>query len=153
MLGVLFIKFFCSVITYQNVSVDTIYVVCHRNKICLDNLKVVSISGNKYYTAKKYDNDLSAANSFDAKMSEHPYIIFINYNGNIIEEGFWEVESINGYYKRYYTSGKIKEQGVYYFGNKIGVWKYYNKKGEILKLETHPDKYNVLGTQSKYPKL
>jgi len=36
----------------------------------------------------------------------------------------------------YYPSGKIKEEGRYKNGQRIGNWKYYNTEGDLVKEET-----------------
>lgn len=47
----------------------------------------------------------------------------------------------DGLFKDFHSNGKVKEEGMYkaFYGyeKKIGVWKYYNDKGELIKEENY----------------
>jgi antitoxin component YwqK of YwqJK toxin-antitoxin module len=43
---------------------------------------------------------------------------------------------LEGEYVEYHPNGLIKVQGYYEQGKKVGVWRYYDKKGTLLREET-----------------
>ncbi len=44
--------------------------------------------------------------------------------------------TLEGEYVEYHSNGVIKVQGYYEQGRKVGTWRYYDKKGELLREET-----------------
>jgi len=59
-------------------------------------------------------------------------IYYINFGG---ESSYKSVK--NGYWKEYYPNHIIKEEGNYKKGKKIGEFKYYNTKGNLIKTKKH----------------
>lgn len=65
-------------------------------------------------------------------------------NFDYIETTTWENGKRNGPYEAVYQEntraniqeGTLKEQGQYKNGNKVGVWKYYDTKGNLTREKT-----------------
>jgi len=84
----------------------------------------------------------------------HYYCIIYNKKGHKSKEGFWTLECFYGPYKEYYNNGKLKMEGD--FMNpmktnsnclKVKLWKYYNKKGKIVKKEYYSNEGNLISIQ------
>ena len=45
-------------------------------------------------------------------------------------------------YKGFYGNGNIKEKGLLFGHVKIGVWEYYNEKGELIRTENEDEKFS-----------
>lgn len=64
-------------------------------------------------------------------------------DGNIKESGKYlriykgSLSGREGWWKSYYESGVLKEEGVYENGEKKGVWKLYSEKGRVIKRTKH----------------
>lgn len=60
------------------------------------------------------------------KYNEDGYITLIaSYNNGIV----------NGLFKKFYENGILMEEGEYKMMKKIGLWKYYNELGNLIKTE------------------
>jgi len=60
------------------------------------------------------------------------YFKFYNKRMKALYEGTWLLEYFEGPYKSYYKNGNLKLAGVYDLGWKVGEWKRYNRKGELV---------------------
>lgn len=57
----------------------------------------------------------------------------MNKKGNKTEEGYWAREFYShGKFISYHKNGKIKEIGSYDLGNKVGIWKTYDCKSNLI---------------------
>jgi len=68
---------------------------------------------------------------------------WINYykNGQVKEIGTNVQDQTIGPIKKYYEDGVLASEGTYkYWRIKVGVWKYYNNKGELSRTEDYKDK-------------
>jgi len=57
-------------------------------------------------------------------------------NGVLKKRAFIVNGELEGEYVEYHPNGLIKVQGYYEQGKKVGVWRYYDKKGTLLREET-----------------
>jgi uncharacterized protein len=57
-------------------------------------------------------------------------------NGVLKKRAFVVNGELEGEYVEYHPNGLIKVQGYYEQGKKVGVWRYYDKKGTLLREET-----------------
>ncbi|MBC7410992.1 MAG: hypothetical protein H7331_00870 [Bacteroidia bacterium] len=88
--------------------------------------------------------------------NEYEYVIFRlkNRRGNIIEEGYWDMEAWHsGYYVFYYPNGNKKLIGVFYENSRVGTFLHYDQNGNLITKTYYPDTYKILGTAIKYPVL
>ena len=46
-----------------------------------------------------------------------------------------------GKYRGYYPNGKLEVEGEVFQGDEIGLWKYYNEEGNLLKTEYKSQKF------------
>lgn len=54
-------------------------------------------------------------------------------NGKIEREGTFAL----GLMTRYYENGQIKEQGNYAYDKRVGIWKFYDEQGSLLKIKEY----------------
>lgn len=54
-------------------------------------------------------------------------------NGNLKFEQ--NLKNRKGKYRGYYPNGQLESEGEVFQGDEIGLWKYYNKEGNLLKTE------------------
>ena len=54
-------------------------------------------------------------------------------NGNLKFEQ--NLKNRKGKYRGYYPNGKLEIEGEVFQGDEIGLWKYYNEEGNLLKTE------------------
>lgn len=54
-------------------------------------------------------------------------------NGNLKFEQ--NLKNRKGKYRGYYPNGKLEVEGEVFQGDEIGLWKYYNEEGNLLKTE------------------
>ena len=54
-------------------------------------------------------------------------------NGNLKFEQ--NLKDRKGKYRGYYPNGQLEAEGEVFQGDEIGLWKYYNKEGNLLKTE------------------
>ena len=54
-------------------------------------------------------------------------------NGNLKFEQ--KLKDRKGKYRGYYPNGKLEVEGEVFQGDEIGLWKYYNEEGNLLKTE------------------
>ena len=54
-------------------------------------------------------------------------------NGNLKFEQ--NLKDRKGKYRGYYPNGKLEVEGEVFQGDEIGLWKYYNEEGNLLKTE------------------
>jgi len=66
------------------------------------------------------------------------YFLFFDTKNNLIEEGYWDYEVFEGYYKGYYKNGILKVEGILSIGVEELLWKYYNKKGKLKNEINYP---------------
>jgi len=149
-LGILLMTFI--VISNDGYGQDTITVII-RNKKQINNLCVSEFKEGIYYAGscnniKNSDILMEFDNLFC-----YDYMIFKFKNGKYFQEGYKCSEYDDGYIKCYHSNGRVKSEGVFYFNNKIGLWKYYNKRGEIIKTEDFSDENKVLGLKIRYPSI
>jgi hypothetical protein len=52
--------------------------------------------------------------------------------------------------KVYYPSGIIQENGKYFGAVKIGIWRYYNKKGKLIKEEDCDEKFGTFSHEQVF---
>jgi hypothetical protein len=57
-------------------------------------------------------------------------------NGVLKKRAFLVNSQLEGEYVEYHPNGLIKVQGYYEQGKKVGIWRYYDKKGTLLREET-----------------
>jgi len=57
-------------------------------------------------------------------------------NGVLKKRAFFVNSQLEGEYVEYHPNGLIKVQGYYEQGKKVGIWRYYDKKGTLLREET-----------------
>ena len=54
-------------------------------------------------------------------------------NGNLKFEQ--NLKNRKGKYRGYYPNGQLESEGEVFQGDEIGLWKYYNEEGNLLKTE------------------
>ncbi len=57
-------------------------------------------------------------------------------NGVLKKRAFVVEGQLEGEYVEYHPNGLVKVQGYYEQGRKVGIWRYYDKKGTLLREET-----------------
>ena len=60
-------------------------------------------------------------------------------NGNLKFEQ--NLKDRKGKYRGYYPNGKLEVEGEVFQGDEIGLWKYYNEEGNLLKTEYKSQKF------------
>ena len=60
-------------------------------------------------------------------------------NGNLKFEQ--NLKDRKGKYRGYYPNGKLEAEGEVFQGDEIGLWKYYNEEGNLLKTEYKNQKF------------
>ena len=60
-------------------------------------------------------------------------------NGNLKFEQ--KLKDRKGKYRGYYPNGILEVEGEVFQGDEIGLWKYYNKEGNLLKTEYKSQKF------------
>ena len=60
-------------------------------------------------------------------------------NGNLKFEQ--KLKNRKGKYRGYYPNGKLEAEGEVFQGDEIGLWKYYNEEGNLLKTEYKNQKF------------
>lgn len=104
---------------------DEIYHVAHyKNGKCVGE-------STSYFT-----NDLIETKvNFNEFGERHGSDIKYYKNGNI--QSLWSYENNirNGPCRKFYENGQIKEEGNYMGGFPVGVWKYYDPEGALIKSE------------------
>lgn len=111
---------------------------------------------HKFYISNEKEKKHSSCDSKFTELIEEDnvYYVFEKEDGKKIMEGYWQIEVLgNGYFIHYHLNGVIASEGVYWLGKKIGLWKYFDKQGKLVKTEKFVDENNVLGTEKKYPIL
>jgi len=81
----------------------------------------------------KHYSDIKVYGAFDNNLY---FIIYRNKERkNVVKSGRYNGEHFIGPYIGYYKNGIIKVKGTYNESDysKIGVWKFYNKKGKLIK--------------------
>lgn len=124
---------------------DTAFVILKKNKRVLKRKKIVfcyvkKIKGNSLYKEKSCKAEKDSYLLMDSLIGVDSYFVFMNNKGNKTEEGYWGRECYtHGKFISYHKNGKIKEMGSYDLGNKIGIWKTYDCKSNLI-LEIDYDK-------------
>ena len=92
------------------------------------NSKTNSQGIRKFYKGVNYDNKIIQTITYYYENGK------IKESGNHIRiYGKSNLSSREGWWKSYYESGNLKEEGFYKKNEKIGVWKLFNKKGKVIK--------------------
>ena len=60
-------------------------------------------------------------------------------NGNLKFEQ--NLKNRKGKYRGYYPNGQLEAEGEVFQGDEIGLWKYYNEEGNLLKTEYKSQKF------------
>ena len=60
-------------------------------------------------------------------------------NGNLKFEQ--KLKNRKGKYRGYYPNGMLEAEGEVFQGDEIGLWKYYNEEGNLLKTEYKSQKF------------
>ena len=60
-------------------------------------------------------------------------------NGNLKFEQ--NLKDRKGKYRGYYPNGMLEAEGEVFQGDEIGLWKYYNEEGNLLKTEYKSQKF------------
>lgn len=139
-------------IVHMGYSQDTAIVIIKSKKQITDLCVSKFVDGIYYAGNCNNIKDVNILLDFDS-IYYNKYIIFKSHKGKIIQEGYRASEFKDGYLMCYYKNGEKKSEGVYYFNEKIGLWKYFDKQGKLVKTEKFVDENNVLGTEKKYPIL
>lgn len=133
-----------------------------KNKYVINGFKVSSKRGEEVDSCncilERRCGDSTKHIFFVKTFDLHEKLLYSAYQNNP-EHIFW------GPYKEYYPNGKIKIEGEYLFfgtdlkmyqdkknwNKKIGLWKYYNKKGKLKRSEKQGKwkYYNEAGTLIK----
>ena len=92
--------------------------------------------GNCTFFEKRWKSHDSTSYYFSNNIG-HSYFIFADKKNRIIEEGFWLGEFFTGLYISYYKNGKVQSKGQYDGIDKIGVWEYFDEKGNLIKTENY----------------
>lgn len=117
-----------------------------NNWYTIDNTPVDSL---KWYSEATLTD--SAINYLD-KATRH-YCFFYSEDGKVNRKGILTVEfDIIGKTSIYYDTGEIESEGklsdnICLVGQKIGAWRYYNKKGKVIKIEEYDTKGVLLKTK------
>lgn len=96
-------------------------------------------------TYRRIKSMINSAFKFLDSSSWH-YCRFYYENGNMVQEGVSGNELFFiGKIKSYHQNGIIAEEGSYsdnfcYRNKKVGLWKYYNEQGKLIKEEMYNDK-------------
>ena len=83
-----------------------------------------------WYPNKK----LQMVGEFKEKRRDGKWIYYYE-NGNIWSEGFFKNGKSDGPRILYYENGKIYIEGHYKDDRQVGIWKYYNDKGILLRTD------------------
>ena len=135
-------------IEYVQFDGQTNFTIQGKDTVCLSNGKPFSIK--EYLRVEKLNCRL---NGDCRNMVDHTfYVHTFSLSGQLLFSTYRidPEQLFFGSYKEYYTDGKLKIEGQYaFFGNdwkmyldeknwnkKIGIWKYYNKKGRLKCTET-----------------
>lgn len=92
--------------------------------------------GRREVTKSEYENFKMDHDSVEKLLDSATgkYCRIYNEKQILIEEGVWHPEFFSGYYRKYYSNGKLKEEGRFTpMGMKIGIWKYYKRNGKLRK--------------------
>ena len=80
--------------------------------------------------------------------------IFKTKNGIVLARTGWRFEEFTGDYIEYYSNGVIKKIGKYNEDlsslAKIGNWKYFNKKGSLVKEECFNEKGKLISKSNEH---
>jgi len=63
--------------------------------------------------------------------------IYYYENGNVWSEGFFKDGKSDGKRTTHYENGKIFYEGYYKDDRRVGVWKFYDEKGTLVKSVDH----------------
>jgi len=142
-----------SEITYSEGKLDGKYLVYH----CYDNNNIVIqtehykndliqfrnyyneyIENYEYLDSNKRKRTILRKDSTGTVVKQENYVQ-IDYNNN----AFKKLGFINGYYFNKLASDSSNTyplaEGYYEKGARIGLWKFFNKKGEVVETKTYPD--------------
>lgn len=78
---------------------------------------------------------------------------WINYyeNGNYQEIGNYEQNRVEGPIKKFHPNGMIQAEGTYKeWRIRIGVWKYYDTDGKLLRSENYGEKGSITEVKAYY---
>ena len=66
---------------------------------------------------------------------------WVNYyeDGSVKEVGTYRDNRVEGPIRQFHENGKLKAEGTYaHWRRKVGVWKFYDPQGKLLKTVTYP---------------
>lgn len=94
--------------------------------------------GEKYGDCKEFFDNGKLKERGYYKYGEK-YGVFKTYyvNGKLKEKAVYEDDNLHGEYMEYYNNGKLKTIGNYYEGNRIKLFKYFNKDGTLNSAKTY----------------
>ena len=86
------------------------------------------IKETTWYPGKK----LQMVGEYKAKKRDGHWIYYYQ-NGNIWSEGFFKEGKSDGKRITHYETGKIFYEGYYNKDRRVGIWKFYDENGSLLK--------------------
>lgn len=148
---------------------DTIIVILNDTSVVKSEiqdfplLNIYKKRGKKFYADSTKKNRSAIYNKFKSKLSDtaNVYVKYY-YKKTIVKESYLISDYGDaGLTKTYYPNGQIKSKGVAWHIRKIGYWYYYNRKGELIRIEYHQYDSSprgvmytsMLGSSNKYPDL
>jgi antitoxin component YwqK of YwqJK toxin-antitoxin module len=81
-----------------------------------------------WYPNKK----IQMSGEFKEKKRDGKWIYYYE-NGNVWSEGFFKDGKSDGKRTTHYENGKIFYEGYYQEDRRVGVWKFYDEKGTLVK--------------------
>jgi antitoxin component YwqK of YwqJK toxin-antitoxin module len=81
-----------------------------------------------WYPNKK----IQMSGEFKEKKRDGKWIYYYK-NGNVWSEGFFKDGKSDGKRTTHYENGKIFYEGYYQEDRRVGVWKFYDEKGTLVK--------------------
>ncbi|MBI4945934.1 MAG: hypothetical protein HY840_05990 [Bacteroidetes bacterium] len=131
-------------------SNDTLIVIFKKFK-SVNSIKINSglliLRNDTVFLINSFANDNEKLNEKALeKLVNYPYCKIYDKKHRLIEEGIWTTECFSGKYKSYHNNAVKKSEGMYHCNIKIGNWKYYDKKGKLVKEESYNEDGVLINT-------
>ena len=102
-------------------------------------LKKIKFRSLEKFTIQEYteNGDLYKSTTFSLENLKNKSLTKYHPNGNIILIANYDNGIVDGYFQKFYASGKPMKIGTYKKMKKIGEWKYFNENGKLTKQENY----------------
>jgi antitoxin component YwqK of YwqJK toxin-antitoxin module len=114
---------------------DTIKEFYNESKI----LKSLKFRDATILTIVEFDENNTKTKSTIFQLNNLKYKTLTKFNeaGFVILIANYDNGVVTGKFQKFYSNGKLKEEGIYDKMKKIGEWKYFDEEGELIKNENH----------------